>query len=647
MRIGVCVLVSVLESRVCWQISQPRRLLHIAPITFPSTYLRPTLSTPHSPQIGDEVFFERGDGVLEEGLVENLVQEGDTVMALVRYKDKAWSGYKERLNVESLLVHDQLVTKGRTRRTARPVSRYQPPLEPVCTRPPRMPKAAKPSKVLRQVDEKKRRRRRRKRLQKAAALRRAKRERRRNLSLKFLSEDDADGTNLTEAERTELMGLLAVTEAAQIREALTLSDSESEGDVRGGAGSPGNHSSSSGYSSSSSSSSSAFGEEDSDLELDSGTESELGLSDVSTESYPSEPDFLYWSRVHQPAAGQVRGTGRKRFGLAPKYDSDDSAESDEEPREMGVTATVMSWSAQERRELLREYLHRPASVARRAQKGAISYKEWCLALHVISEDSGGVSSLETMNAIKGVKRCDGMRTMYGAIRAPLIQEMIRFAGVTREDKFVDIGSGLGTVVLQMAAVTGCKATGIELESSRFTISSMLSEELITLMKELGTEGDAAFAADLKSRIAMRNDDIREHEGTILQSSVLYFNNHGVWFDETSSKRGEISVEHWVAKLFAKTAVGTRLIILKSIPHLKGNWFSEQMYMARSDWLTWARDSKPLYCYTKLKDTWTCEKCQHENAIVENDESLIWEMKCANNCASRAHRLRVRPGQAAE
>ena len=69
-----------------------------------------------------------------------------------------------------------------------------------------MPKAAKSPKVLRHVDEKKRRRRRRKRLQKAAALRRAKRERRRNLSLKFLSEDDADGTNLTEALITAAVG---------------------------------------------------------------------------------------------------------------------------------------------------------------------------------------------------------------------------------------------------------------------------------------------------------------------------------------------------------------------------------------------------------------------------------------------------------
>jgi len=41
---------------------------------------------------------------------------------------------------------------------------------------------------------------------------------------------------------------------------------------------------------------------------------------------------------------------------------------------------------------------------------------------------------------------------------------------------------------------------------------------------------------------------------ILNSTAIYFNNHGVWFDETASKEG-MSVEHWVARLFAKCAVG--------------------------------------------------------------------------------------------
>lgn len=41
-------------------------------------------------------------------------------------------------------------------------------------------------------------------------------------------------------------------------------------------------------------------------------------------------------------------------------------------------------------------------------------------------------------------------------RSSLVETLL--AGVTKDDKFIDIGSGLGTVVLQMAATTGCQAT---------------------------------------------------------------------------------------------------------------------------------------------------------------------------------------------
>jgi len=82
------------------------------------------------------------------------------------------------------------------------------------------------------------------------------------------------------------------------------------------------------------------------------------------------------------------------------------------------------------------------------------------------------------------------------------------------------------------------------------------------------------------------------------------------------------------------------VILKSIPHLKGDWFKEEVHMARSDWLTWARDDKPLFCYTKLKNTWQCEKCHAENEIVRDDQ-ILWEMKCVNNCPVRAQTLRTK------
>lgn len=235
-------------------------------------------------------------------------------------------------------------------------------------------------------------------------------------------------------------------------------------------------------------------------------------------------------------------------------------------------AIAAGYTEKECKELLGRYLHRPCSVMRRRMTGAISYGEWCLALRLIGEDCGGLDVLESQQAIKGVKRCDGMRLMYGAIRAPLIHEMLCFAHMTKEDRFIDIGSGLGTVVLQMAAVAGCQATGIELDECRYSLSTVLRDELFNTLEELQCPKVPGFIDDLKRRICFINGDIRCHEQDILRATVIYFYNRGTWFDETVALQNEISAERRVANLFAKTAVGTRLVMLKTTPHLKGNWF---------------------------------------------------------------------------
>ena len=109
------------------------------------------------------------------------------------------------------------------------------------------------------------------------------------------------------------------------------------------------------------------------------------------------------------------------------------------------------------------------------------------------------------------------------------------------------------------------------------------------MEELEGRQVPGFIDGLKRRIRLINGDLRQHEQDILLSTAIYFNNHGTWFDETAALQNEISVERRVANLFAKTAIGTRLVLLKTTPHLKGNWFSKEKYVAPAKWVTWARD----------------------------------------------------------
>lgn len=52
--------------------------------------------------------------------------------------------------------------------------------------------------------------------------------------------------------------------------------------------------------------------------------------------------------------------------------------------------------------------------------------------------------------------------MYGETSYDLICQMIDQIEITRDDVFLDLGSGVGQVVLQMAAATLCKiCIGVE------------------------------------------------------------------------------------------------------------------------------------------------------------------------------------------
>ena len=52
--------------------------------------------------------------------------------------------------------------------------------------------------------------------------------------------------------------------------------------------------------------------------------------------------------------------------------------------------------------------------------------------------------------------------VYGETNANLVQFVIDSQAITSDDVFVDLGSGIGQVVLQVAASTQCRAFGIEL-----------------------------------------------------------------------------------------------------------------------------------------------------------------------------------------
>ena len=73
--------------------------------------------------------------------------------------------------------------------------------------------------------------------------------------------------------------------------------------------------------------------------------------------------------------------------------------------------------------------------------------------------------------------------MYGEINAPFInKEIIQRTGLRSKSVFVDLGSGIGNVVLQVAAQTGCETFGIEAIETRVKLAKRMLKEYGLRMK---------------------------------------------------------------------------------------------------------------------------------------------------------------------
>lgn len=58
-----------------------------------------------------------------------------------------------------------------------------------------------------------------------------------------------------------------------------------------------------------------------------------------------------------------------------------------------------------------ELLERKRSQERREKGGGLSFREWCLAWHLVTREFGGIEHLESYKAIKGEKKSKDRQTM--------------------------------------------------------------------------------------------------------------------------------------------------------------------------------------------------------------------------------------------
>ncbi|KAL1117641.1 hypothetical protein AAG570_003956 [Ranatra chinensis] len=137
--------------------------------------------------------------------------------------------------------------------------------------------------------------------------------------------------------------------------------------------------------------------------------------------------------------------------------------------------------------------------------------------------------------------------VYGETSFDLVCQIIDTINITDDDVFVDLGSGVGQVVLQLAASTPCKlCLGVE----KADIPSMYAESMnVNFRKWMGWYGKRYGSYEL-----IKGDFLHEeHRDKIVSATILFANNFAFG----------PSVDHQLKERFADLKDGTRIVSSKS------------------------------------------------------------------------------------
>ncbi|KAI8388894.1 histone-lysine N-methyltransferase, H3 lysine-79 specific [Radiomyces spectabilis] len=139
--------------------------------------------------------------------------------------------------------------------------------------------------------------------------------------------------------------------------------------------------------------------------------------------------------------------------------------------------------------------------------------------------------------------------VYGEINTILVKEFIEKTNIRSNSVFMDLGCGIGNVVLQVAAQTGCESYGIEIMETPCKYAKRQLREYASRMRawRLPT-----------GKVHFRHGDFLDVDAndmysTLKRADVLLVNNYA--FDPATN--------HKLAQLFLDLKEGAKIISLKS------------------------------------------------------------------------------------
>lgn len=109
--------------------------------------------------------------------------------------------------------------------------------------------------------------------------------------------------------------------------------------------------------------------------------------------------------------------------------------------------------------------------------------------------------------------------MYGETRPPVIDAIIRRLRIKSHHVFLDLGSGIGNVVLQVSAQTRCKCYGVELLD---TPAVLARRQVLEFRARLQAYGRSLSTCHLKRADFL--EDRKVHE-VIERADIVFVNNY--------------------------------------------------------------------------------------------------------------------------
>ena len=279
----------------------------------------------------------------------------------------------------------------------------------------------------------------------------------------------------------------------------------------------------------------------------------------------------------------------------------------------------------------------------------IGEKEFSNLLLEATDSLGGLEKIEKSKAvisgnqkltqeIVGITSNLAIKTLtkaqYGRSSVSFVSQAIELLNLSKTDRFVDIGSGIGTVVLQVALTVGSELTaGIELCKGRYEVATWLKLKLKAIVS-----ANNPNMAQWFDNINFYHGDFRESKyffDVCRTATVLFVNNAETIFSVRSARGGNYTLDYHVARLACGLPNGARILSFEKLVDLPFTAFSCREFESAEGATSWTEISMKttkFYVYTKISGIWTCPTCTFDNTLLRESKSE-WKESIRELCES--------------